>query len=253
MATYQTGVVLSGGGLRGIAHAGVLKYLNENGIEPEIFSCCSAGSIVGAMYAFGKTPEEILQLFKSVYFFHWRHFSPMKGGIVSSVVFSKYLLPVFNDATIGDLRIPIRIVATEMVSGQQKIFEPETRVIDAIIASSSIPGVATPLVMNDEVYCDGGVLNNFPADVLEGSCEKMIGVYVGTKQEVSIQDLKSIKAVTARAYELLAYRIESPKFSLCDVLITDERLSKFGTLSAKKIHMDEIFQIGYEAAQKAFS
>ena len=63
----RVGLVLSGGGTKGIAHAGVLKFLQER-IEVDILSCCSAGSIVGCLHAIGKTPEEITEFFNSVYF-----------------------------------------------------------------------------------------------------------------------------------------------------------------------------------------
>jgi len=75
MNVEKTGLVLSGGGTKGIAHAGVLKFLNEQNIDVDILSCCSAGSIVGCLYAVGKTPEEILDFFNSVYFFNWKHFT----------------------------------------------------------------------------------------------------------------------------------------------------------------------------------
>ncbi len=70
----KTGLVLSGGGTKGIAHAGVLKFLSEKNIDIDILSCCSAGSIVGCLYAIGKKPEEILDFFQSIYFFQLETF-----------------------------------------------------------------------------------------------------------------------------------------------------------------------------------
>jgi NTE family protein len=78
----RTGLVLSGGGTKGIAHAGVLKFLNEKNIDIDVLSCCSAGSIVGCLYAVGKTPDEILEFFNSVYFFNWKHFTFNQPGLV---------------------------------------------------------------------------------------------------------------------------------------------------------------------------
>lgn len=63
------GFVLSGGGAKGIAHAGAIKFLEEQGIKPKLLAGSSAGSIVAALYAFGKTPDEILHFFQSVPFF----------------------------------------------------------------------------------------------------------------------------------------------------------------------------------------
>lgn len=140
------GLVLSGGGTKGVAHAGVLKFLEEKNIKIDVFSCCSVGSIVGALYAVGKSPEDILDFFKSIYFFDWKHFTINKPGFVSSPVFSTYLKPIFEDMKIGDLPKPVRIIATELVSGTERVFEEDFKVIDAIIASCSVPGVL-PLML----------------------------------------------------------------------------------------------------------
>ena len=68
------GIVLSGGGSKGIAHAGTLQFLEDQGIKPSILSGTSAGAIIAALYAFGKSPDEILRFFQSIYFFNWKHF-----------------------------------------------------------------------------------------------------------------------------------------------------------------------------------
>ncbi len=252
MEKYQLGIVLSGGGTKGIAHAGVLKFLEEQDIRPEVLACCSAGSIVGTLYAVGKSPQEILDFFKSVYFFNWRHFAFNKPGLVSSKIFRNYLTPIFDEMTIGDLKKEVRIVATELVSGTQKIFGKDFNVIDAIIASCSIPGVTTPYIVGEEMYSDGGVLNNFPADIIQHDCEKMIGVFVSPPQDIEITDLNSIKAVVSRSYDLLSYRTELHKFSYCDWFITSKKLAHYGTFERKPERLQEIFEIGYTAAKDSF-
>lgn len=252
MEKYNLGLVLSGGGTKGVAHAGVLKFLAEKNISPEVMSCCSAGSIVAALFAKGKSAEEILDFFKSVYFFNWRHFTFNKPGLVSSHIFSSYLEPIFKDMLIGDLNTEIKIVATELVSGKQKVFGKETKVVDAVIASCSIPGITTPYVVGDEMFSDGGVLNNFPADIITNDCEKLIGVYVSPPSNVELDDLKTIKAITSRAYELMSHRTEIYKFSYCDWFITSQKLAQYGTFERKSNRLDEIFEIGYQAAQSSY-
>ncbi|WP_447950812.1 patatin-like phospholipase family protein [Chryseobacterium koreense] len=252
MEKKKLGLVLSGGGTKGVAHAGVIKFLNEKSIEPEILACCSAGSIVGCMYAVGKSPEEILQFFNSVYFFNWRHFAINQPGLVSSRIFRNYLQPIFEDMKIGDLQKDMRIIATELVSGKQVIFGAEFGVVDAIIASCSIPGVTTPYIVGDEMFSDGGVLNNFPADIIKHECEKMIGVFVSPPQEIEISHLNSIRAVVSRSYDLLSYRTELYKFSYCDWFITSKKLSQYGTFERKAERLTEIFEIGYDAAKESF-
>ena len=116
LTSKSIGLALSGGGSKGIAHAGVLKFLTEQGIEPSCISGSSAGAIVGTMYAFGKKPEEILDFFKSIYFFHWKHFTFKKPGIVDSESFKKYFEEIFGETTtLSDLKIPTYITATDMV------------------------------------------------------------------------------------------------------------------------------------------
>lgn len=253
MENYNLGLVLSGGGTKGIAHAGALKFLEEKNIRPDVIACCSAGSIVGSLYAAGKSPDEILDFFKSVYFFNWRHFTFNKPGLVSSMIFSTYLNPIFQEMTLADLNIPLKIIATELVSGREKIFEDTDRVVDAVIASCSIPGITTPYVVGEEMFSDGGVLNNFPADIIKKESKQLIGVYVSPPQEVEISQLSSIKAITTRAYELLSHRTEIYKFSYCDWLVTSQKLAQYGTFERKASRLEEIFEIGYQAAKNTYA
>lgn len=252
MEKYKLGLVLSGGGTKGVAHAGVLQFLQEKNIEPHILACCSAGSIVGALYAVGKEPVEILDFFKSVYFFNWRHFTFNQPGLVSSIIFSTYLNPIFKDILIGELDKDLRIVATELVSGKQKVFDKNTRVVDAVIASCSIPGITTPYAVGEDLFCDGGVLNNFPADLIHRDCEQLIGSYVSPPQNVELKDLNSIKSITSRAYDLMSHRAEFYKFSYCDWFITSQKLANFGTFERKAGRLQEIYDIGYQAAKTSF-
>lgn len=252
MKKFKVGLVLSGGGTRGVAHAGAIKFLNEKNIHPDVLACCSAGSIVGSLYAIGKSPLEIMDFFKSVYFFSWHHFTFNKPGFISSKVFSDYLNPIFGEMKIGDLNVDVKIVATELVSGKQKIFGEKDKIVDAVIASCSIPGITVPYIVGDEMFSDGGVLNNFPADIIHQDCEKLIGIFVSPLQEVTINDLNSIKAVTTRAYELLSHRTEIHKFSFCDWLITSKKLGNYGIFESNARRLEEIFEIGYQAAKTSY-
>ena len=252
MEKYNLGLVLSGGGTKGLAHAGVLKFLAEQNISADVLACCSAGSIVGALHGVGKSGEEILDFFKSVYFFNWRHFAFNKPGLVSSRIFSNYLYPIFEDMTIGELDINLKIIATELVSGEQKIFEGKDKIVDAVIASCSIPGITVPYIVGDKMYSDGGVLNNFPADIIHLDCKKLVGVYVSPPQDVEIGDLNTIKAVTTRAYELMSHRTEIHKFSYCDWIITSKKLANYGTFERNAERLEEIFEIGYQAAKSSY-
>lgn len=248
----KLGLVLSGGGMKGAAHAGVIKFFNEKDIHPDIIACASAGAIVACLYSIGKSPREILEFFKSVYFFHWKHIVFNKPGLVSSEVFKIYLNPIFGEMKIGDLEKEINIVATNIVTGELVIFDKETNVTDAIIASSSFPGVTTPYMLNGVLYSDGGILNNFPADIIRNQCDKIIGVYLSSPQDVNQNQMNSIRSVTYRAYDLLSHRQETYKFAYCHWLINSLKLSNYSTFETKKNKIDEIFQVGYEEAMNTF-
>ncbi|AWH84078.1 patatin [Flavobacterium album] len=246
------GLILSGGGSKGIAHAGVLKFFDEAGIVPSHIAGTSSGAIVSALYAWGKKPEEILEFFKSIYFFHWKHFTFRKAGFIDSEAFRDYFTSIFKDATLGDMKFKMHLTATDLVSGKLRIFGAETKIADAVLASSAFPGIISPYEIDGKLYSDGGIINHFPTDILQGRCETLIGIYVSPIQKIEASDLKSIKSVTTRAYDLLSANSNMQKFTLCDWVISPDELALYSTFETNKAKMDEIFQIGYEAAKKSY-
>lgn len=243
------GIALSGGGSKGIAHAGVLQFLDENSIKPSKLSGSSAGAIIAAMYAHGKTPSEILDFFQSIYFFNWKHFTLKKPGIIDSLAFKKYFDKVFGETKIGDLPIPVKITATNLVTGKLKVFGENTLVTDAVLASAAFPGMLTPYILKNKMFSDGGILNHFPTDLLQGDCDTIIGVYVSPIHNVESKDLNSIKSVTTRSFELLTARGNYQKFGLCDWVIEPKELANFSTFETSKSKMKQIYQIGYKEAE----
>jgi NTE family protein len=246
------GLVLSGGGSKGIAHAGALQFLEEQNIVPSQLSGSSAGAIVAALYASGLSPKDILSFFKSIYFFHWKHFTFSKAGFIDPESFKNYFSGIFQDTLLGDLKIPIHITATNMVKGNLTVFDAKTKTIDAILASSAFPGVISPYEINGEWYSDGGILNHFPTELLRNKCDFLIGVYVSPMQKIDAKDLSSIKSVTSRAFDLLTANSSLIKFDHCQWVIEPEELSAYSTFETSKSKMDAIFKIGYEAAKKSY-
>jgi NTE family protein len=246
------GLILSGGGTKGLAHAGAIKFLEEMGLRPTHIAGTSAGAIVGALYARGKTPEEILEFFKSISIFHWRHLTFKKAGIIDSESFKSYFIEIFKDKTIASLKIKTHITATDIVKGKIKIFSPDTKIIDAVLASSAFPGVISPYEIDGILYSDGGILNHFPTDLLQESCDTLIGVYVSPLQKIDAKKLTSIRSVTTRAFDLMTANSNLQKFNHCDWIIEPDALSEYSTFETNKVKMDEIFKIGYEAAKQSF-
>ncbi len=250
---YTLGLALCGGGTKGLAHAGVIKFLNEKGIAPDVLSGTSAGAIVACFYAAGKSPQEIVDFFKSVYFFKWNHFSLTKGGgFIHSAMFKKYLAPVFEDRVLDDLDKKVFITATNILTGKLEVFAGDVKISDAIIASCAVPMIATPYQIGEGLYSDGAILNNFPSDVLKYSAKKIIGVYFSPKKEAKKEDLKSVMAVTSRAYDLMTSQVEIGKSGICDWFINPEELINFHMFEGKKTRMQQIYEIGYKAAKESY-
>ena len=100
---------------------------------------------------------------------------------------------LFKDATLGDLPYRVHITATNIVSGKLHIFGPEIKIVDAILASAAFPGIISPYEIDGKLYSDGGILNHFPTDVLQGRCEALIGVYLSPIQKIKANLSKNIK------------------------------------------------------------
>jgi NTE family protein len=113
-----------------------------------------------------------------------------------------------QDAVSGHLKIQTHVMATDMVNGTLKIFEPKTKIVDAILASSAFPGLMSPYEILGKLYSDGGILNHFPTDIIKGKCETLIGVYVSPIHTIEAKHLSSIKAVTTHALDLLSKKFK---------------------------------------------
>ena len=250
--TTVFGLALSGGGHKGIAHAGVLQFLNEQGIFPEIISGTSAGSIVGGLYANGKKPKDILAFFKSVHLFSWSHLAFRKAGFLDADQFGRYLEKEFGDKTIKDLDIELYISATEIERGKLKIFHKNTQVVQAILASSAFPGVFSPVMINGRIYSDGGILNNYPVNTIQGRCDFLIGSNVNPVLMYNQTKFTSIKSVALRAFEIMMMQNTFPQNELCDWHIQPEALAEYSTFETSKKRMDDIFEIGYTEAKRSF-
>lgn len=246
------GLVLSGGGTKCIAQAGALQFLEEKNIRPEIIACTSAGAIVATLYASGRPPKEILNFFKSVYYFRWKHLTFTKPGIINSEVFASYLRPLLGEMKIRDLDTEVLITATDLIQGETHVFKRKDLLVDALIASCAVPGVASPYEKEELLLSDGGILNNFPSNLLKNQCKKLIGIYVSPLEDVEAKQLKSIKSIATRAFELLSHRVEKYKFKDCEWFISPLELSRYGMFETKAVRLEEIFKLGYQEAEKTF-
>jgi NTE family protein len=240
------GLALSGGGMKGIAHIGAIKALEENNISPTHISGSSVGAIVGAFYASGYPLEEIVAFFKEVPLFYPTRYAFGKPGIIDPANFYEDFIKYFPEDNFNALQKKLFISTVDMLNGSMKVFN-EGELIRPILASSAFPGLCSPVFVNGSLYADGGILDNFPVAPLMAHCDQIIGVYVSPLDEIKAENLKYAIDVLQRAIRINFSNASSQKFSQCDLLIYPP-LSKFGMFD--KNHIDEIFNIGYQTALK---
>lgn len=162
----KVGLALGGGAARGIAHVGVLKVLEEHGVKISYVAGTSAGSLMGALFCSGRGWEEIRDIASDVNWGDLVQPALFSMGLVNPSKLEKMLDRLIANKTFEDLEIPLRVVAVDLLSGELYIFE-EGSVARAVRASSSIPGIFSPLEWEGRLLVDGGVKNNVPADVVK--------------------------------------------------------------------------------------
>lgn len=237
----KIGIALSGGGVRGIAHLGVLKALNEKGIFPTKVSGTSAGAIAGAMYCHGYAPEEIKDIIVKTNYFKFMRPAISWTGILKMDIVESLYQKYLPDNDFASLKIPLSVAATDIKRGKVVYFS-EGSLIKALMASSCIPGMFDPIAIGDNYFVDGGVLNNLPVEPLDGFCDVIIGV--NCNQLPELHNIKNIKNLIERSVIMsMNYNVYSRK-SKCDFFIEPPGLARFGVFDIKKAN--EIFEAGYQ-------
>ena len=155
------GLALGAGGSRGVAHVGFLKALEEADIRPDYICGCSMGSVVGAAYASGMTAEEIWAVIGELRMLDILSPSKQRGGWFGTKKMRQQLLKHIGDIPFEELKIPFRCVAVDMLT-QTLVEFSEGSVLDAVVASSSIPAVFHPLDKDGMRLIDGGILERVP-------------------------------------------------------------------------------------------
>lgn len=241
----KIGLVLSGGGYRGLAHVGVLKAMKERNIEADFVSGTSAGAIVGALYASGASWEDILRFFKEADVISYRHYTFQKAGILDSIKYVNWLTEFFPENSFEALKIPLFVATTDLLEARTK-YHFTGELVKPLIASCAVPGMFSPIEFEGRFLCDGGVTNNLPVEPLITLADQIIGVYVNPLQRISQKELKSTRSVLQRAYLIMRKSMSQKDMDNFDVFIAPEKLSQFAILS--KNRLDEIFELGYEQA-----
>ena len=276
----RVGLVLSGGGVRGLAHIGVLKAMEENNIPIDYITGTSAGALVGSMYATAKTPEEIEESVLNAHFKDWAtgvideeynfYFAKkevdaswvtlkfaydslvrtrLPGSITSSAAVDYILMEDMTPAcakacyNFDSLFVPFRCVASDIVGRKQVVFS-EGDLAQAVRASMAFPLYFSPLIIDKRILFDGGIYNNFPVDIMERdfSPDIMIGVNAGGDPEVPVEEsvLSQVRNIVVSARD---YKMPSEN----DILISPD-INQFGVFEFSRVKA--AIDSGYAAAMR---
>jgi len=277
----KIGLVLGGGGARGVAHIGILKVLEENNVPVDYIAGTSMGAIVGGLYASGLSPERIEEIFNemdwydifsdrpSEKYLSFRHKQDQKqlmdfemgvknGRLVLPKGFipgqklgfelKKLTLHVADIDNFDNLPVPFRAVSADLANGDMVVHN-KGNLSEAIRASMSIPGIFPPIKIDGRVLVDGGIVNNLPIDVVKQmGADIIIAVDVGTPLK-DTTELRSMVDITVQVINILTMQNVNYSTSLIgekDILIRPD----LGDITAQDFpRTPEAIKIGEKAAQ----
>jgi NTE family protein len=247
----RIGLVLGGGGARGLSHIGVLKVFEQEGIPIDVIAGTSIGAMVGGAYACGISSQELerkvrdyinssefqssaikamgdiygreqegltqkIQSFlKNQYYLIQMLFKP---GILSIDTFQSMIHNFIPDIQIEDTRIPFRAVATDLITGEQIVFYKGS-LRQAVIASCAVPGAIEPVKEGERLLSDGGIISVIPVNIArkEGA-DIVIAVTVDRDLRVD-EEFKTAKDIYYRACEITSGKLEEYELMGADVII----------------------------------
>lgn len=289
----KIGLVLSGGGAKGAAHIGVIKYIEDMGIPIDYIAGTSMGSIIGGLYAMGYTSDEMLNIISNV---DWGKlisnnverkkisftqkseksrqlinipFSTRKNeqdkikaqtfrnSLPKGIVSGDNLLNLFNSLAIDyadsisfdELPVPFICMATNMLNGQADVLD-KGELTKAIRASMAIPVLFEPVRIGDNLYADGGLVCNFPADQCRAKgADFIIGVSMSPGLEDDLEKLNALPAQIKQLKEIITDKDISNYHEKCDIMIRPD-LKGVGMLSFNSESVARITKSGYESASQ---
>jgi NTE family protein len=242
---YKFGLVLSGGGVRGVAHIGVLKALEEEGIKPDVIAGTSAGAIIGAFYAAGISPDDILhEVETSGWFKIVKPAIPMKGFMTLKYLkglLSKYI----KYKNIEELPIPLYIAATNLNSGLVEVYN-KGPLNTWVLASASVPLMFEPIQHEGNAYLDGGLVMNLPASPIRPLCDNLLGVNLVPKVTSDKKDLSGLIKIANRCFDIAVFNNIAPELAKLDWVVQPDELSKISKFDFSFSNSRKVYELGYE-------
>jgi NTE family protein len=276
--SVKVGIALGGGGARGIAHFGVLKALEQEGISIDRISGTSIGALVGAMYAQNPDADFLIERFKQSLdeafytklgvgylktkgaregsFFHQAtqnikrqivlNIAQSRKALIKEVRLRDVLLKFIEEGNIENTRIPLSVVATSLHTGDDVVFT-KGDIINAVAASCSIPGFLPPLCVEDDLLADGGVSCPVPVKVLaDMGADITIGVEICMRRYHPLENLNIIEIV-ARAEMITSQRLAGMMVDTADVAISPDTKDIYWSEFSRA---DELIEAGIKGAKE---
>ena len=273
--SLKIGLALGGGGARGACHIGVLKSLERKGIIPDIISGTSAGSMIGAMYASHANADIIeekytahvngedfkdlgfryipnnekddsvfSQVFKQMKNQYILMVSSTRKSLVKNERLAKAANNLFANSQFSDLKIPLIVTATDLISGKPMLYK-SGNVVDAVVKSSSIPGFVEPTYIDNRMLLDGGIVFPTPVPPLIGECDFIIAVNI-SKAFNTKDEPDNIFEITNRARDISTLHLNSYLLKQSDFVISPEHENLHWSAFDKT---EEFIKNGYNAAE----
>jgi NTE family protein len=263
----QTALVLGGGGLKGFAHIGVLRALEERGVRPSVIAGTSIGALIGAAYALGTPVEEMAARARALRrrdLFRINHMGMLLERMRSPSLYLEARLRelcasvIPADATFRDVRIPLLVNTVDIENGAQVVWGlpglDDVSVLDAVYASCALPGAFPPGYVHGRVCVDGGVVDNLPAAIASVGQKAVIAVDVGSSDLTPVEDItaEGFASIYMRAATVMMHTLQLQPLAAWKgppLLLVRPRVAQMGWFNFDRAA--EVIEIGYRTACSA--
>ena len=212
----QIGLALSGGSVRGFAHLGVLKVIEEYKIPINMIAGTSIGAIIGALYASGCSVKELISITSRIRWNHLFQFSKSSAGISSGEPIQRLIKRIITHDSFQSLRIPFSAIVTDISKGESVAIK-EGSISEAIRMSASFPGVYSPVNQKGSLMMDGALFANLPVDEVKAmGADIVIGVDVLPRAKMN-QKPHNLFEVMDRSIDLVLKNQTTRRH--CDLLL----------------------------------
>jgi NTE family protein len=217
----KIGIALGGGFARGLAHIGVLKVLEEENIPVDFIAGTSVGSVIGAAYASGISAKELEEIASLVRFKDFSRWSFSRFGLFSNDKMAFLLRKILRCKTFEELRIPLAIAATDIITGEAAVFT-KGDLVDPVRASCAYPGMFQPVKVDGRLMVDGLLAHAVPAMPLrEMGAERVISVYLSAHW-VKPGGPRHVFDVIGQCFSIAQDRMCGPWKAASDVILEPE-------------------------------